>query len=41
MVKPIVQRGHSEQGAEAYSVRYVEGPRDARTKLAAGFTIRG
>src|SRR2546430_6788795 len=40
MVKKVVQRGRSEQGLEAYFVRYVEGPSDARTKLEAFFTIR-
>ncbi len=34
-----VQRGRSERGAEAYPLGYVEGPRDARTKLAVFFSI--
>jgi hypothetical protein len=41
MVKPVVQQGRSERGAEAYSLQYVEGPRDARTPLAICFTILG
>jgi len=39
MFKKVVQRGRSERGPEAYSFRYVEGPSDARTKLAAFFNI--
>lgn len=39
MVKTVVQRGRSERGAEAYIRRYVEGPSDARTKLADFFSI--
>ena len=37
MFKKAVQRGRSERGGEAYSVRYVEPPSDARTKLADFF----
>jgi len=33
------QRGRSERGPEAYVFRYVEGPSDARTKLAVFFNI--
>lgn len=33
MVKRVVQQGRSEKGAEAYSMRYVEGSRDASTML--------
>ena len=39
MFKKAVQRGRSERGGEAYSLRYVEPPSDARTKLAAFFNI--
>jgi hypothetical protein len=39
MVKKAVQRGRSERGGEAYSVRYGEPPSDARTKLADFFNI--
>ena len=39
MFKKAVQRGRSERGGEAYSVRYVEPPSDARTKLADFFNI--
>ena len=41
MVKQVVRCGRNERGPEAYSVRYVEGPSDARIKLAACFTILG
>ena len=34
------RRGRSERGHEAYSVRYVECPSDARTKPTGFFTIR-
>ncbi len=39
MVKKAVQRGRSKRGGEAYSVRYVEPPSAARTKLADFFNI--
>ena len=39
MVKKAVQQGRSERKAEAYSVLYVEGLSDARTKLADFFNI--
>jgi len=39
MVKKVVQQGRSERGTEAYAFRYVEGPSDARTQLAAFFNI--
>ena len=39
MFKKAAQRGRSERGAEAYFVRYVEAPSDARTKLGAFFNI--
>ncbi len=39
MVKKAVQRGRSQRGGEAYSVRYVEPPSAARTKLADFFNI--
>jgi hypothetical protein len=39
MVKIAVQQGRSKYGAEACSLEYVEGPNDARTQLAAIFTI--
>ncbi len=40
MVKKAVQRGRSKRGGEGlYSVRYVEPPGDARTKLADFFNI--
>jgi len=39
MVKKVVQRGRSKRGGEAYSVRYVEPPSAARTKLADFFNI--
>ncbi len=39
MVKKAVQRGRSQRGGEAYSVRYVEPPSPARTKLADFFNI--
>jgi len=39
MVKKAVQRGHSKRGGEVYSVRYVEPPSAARTKLADFFNI--
>src|SRR5215471_6801164 len=39
MVKPAVQQGRSEPRAEANPLGYVEGLREARTMLAACFTI--
>ena len=39
MFKKTVQRGRSERGTEAYPLGYVEGPSDARTKLAGFFNI--
>ena len=39
MVKKAVQRGRSKRGGEAYSIRYVEPPSAARTKLADFFNI--
>jgi hypothetical protein len=39
MLKKAAQQGRSERKAEAYSVRYVEALSDARTKLAAFFSI--
>ncbi len=39
MFKKVVQRGRSEGRGEAYSLRYVEPLREARTKLAAFFNI--
>ncbi len=39
MIKKAVQRGRSKRGGEAYSVRYVEPPSAARTKLAGFFNI--
>jgi hypothetical protein len=39
MFKKAVQRGRSERRAEAYSLPYVEGLSDARTKLADCFNI--
>jgi len=39
MVKKAVQRGRSKQGGQGYSVRYVEPPSVARTKLADFFNI--
>ena len=39
MIKKVVQQGRSERRAEAYSLEYVEGLSDARTQLAAFFSI--
>ena len=39
MLKMDVQQGRSERRPEAYVVQYVEGLSDARTKLAAFFSI--
>jgi hypothetical protein len=39
MFKKAAQQGRSEQGPEAYSSPYVEGPSDARTRLEAFFNI--
>ena len=39
MVKMTAQPGRSERRPEAYVVRYVESPSEARTKLAVIFTI--
>ena len=39
MLKKAVQQGRSERRPEAYSLRYVEGLNDARTKLAGFFSI--
>jgi hypothetical protein len=39
MIKKFVQQGRSERRLEAYAVRYVEGLSDARTTLAAFFSI--
>ena len=39
MVKKVCQQGHSERRAEAYPLGYVEDLSDARTQLAAFFTI--
>jgi hypothetical protein len=39
MLKTAVQRSRSERGAEAYPLGYVEDLSDARTKLAAVFSI--
>ena len=39
MIKKAVQQGRSERRAEAYSLEYVEGLSDARTKLADFFSI--
>jgi hypothetical protein len=40
LFKKIFQRGHSERKPEAYSVGYVEGLSDARTKLEGFFNSR-
>lgn len=34
-----VQQGRNKRGAEAYPLRYVEGPSEARTPLAVIFNI--
>jgi hypothetical protein len=39
MIKKVVQQGRSERRPEAYAVQYVEGLSDARTTLAAFFSI--
>jgi len=39
MIKKAVQQVRSERQSEAYVVQYVEGLSDARTKLAAFFSI--
>lgn len=39
MLKKFVQQGCSERRAEAYSLGYVEGLDDARTKLADFFSV--
>jgi hypothetical protein len=39
MIKKAVQQGRSERRPEAYVVQYVEDLSDARTKLAAFFSI--
>jgi hypothetical protein len=39
MIKKAVQQGRSERKAEAYVFQYVEALSDARTKLAAFFSI--
>jgi hypothetical protein len=39
MIKKAVQQGRSERRAEAYPPVYVEGLSDARTQLAAFFSI--
>ena len=39
MLKTAVQRGRSARGPEAYPLGYVEGPNDARRKLAGVFSI--
>ena len=39
MVKKAIQLGRSERRGEAYPLRYVEPPSDARTKLGAFFNI--
>jgi hypothetical protein len=39
MIKKVVQQGRSERRAEAYPLGYVEGLSDARTQLAAFFSI--
>ena len=39
MLKKAVQQGRSERRTEAYPLGYVEGLSDARTKLAAFFSI--
>jgi hypothetical protein len=39
MFKKVRQQGRSERRAESYPLGYVEGLSDARTQLAAFFTI--
>jgi hypothetical protein len=39
MIKKVVQQGRSERRAEAYPLGYVEGLSDARTQMAAFFSI--
>jgi len=39
MIKKVVQQGRSERRTEAYPPGYVEGLSDARTQLAAFFSI--
>ncbi|MCE7977066.1 MAG: hypothetical protein DYH03_07955 [Nitrospira sp. NTP1] len=38
-LKKIVQQDHRERRAEAYSLRYVEAVRDARTPLGDVFSL--
>jgi len=39
MLKKVVQQGRNEERPEAYPLGYVEGLNDARTQLAAFFSI--